>query len=196
MVRFKIDGSRLMVESPYHPSFPAAARRLGGTWDDRSRMWSFDVRDESRVRELTQRIYGEGGENSGRLYTVRLRSQGSWCVRHGGLYWGVRELAHATGRDSGARLGPGVVLLQGGFGSGGSRANWTTDVRDNTVVELKDVPEACLTMDSNDTDWEVLEAIEQSAADVPALSTERIRLLQRIAEIDQVLSHEVSPVKE
>lgn len=49
-----------------------------------------------------------------------------------------RTIARAWGRDSGAKLGDGVVKLQGRVGSGGSMKNWETVV--DADVVLHDCP--------------------------------------------------------
>jgi hypothetical protein len=52
---------RIAVSTPYHPNFPARARKLGGEWDAARRVWMFDAGDEARVRRLCQEIYGADG---------------------------------------------------------------------------------------------------------------------------------------
>jgi hypothetical protein len=53
-----------------------------------------------------------------------------------------REVARAFGRDSGAKLGPDVVVRAGGFHSGGSRKNWRITVKDGTSFDLLRLPVA------------------------------------------------------
>jgi hypothetical protein len=133
---------RIAVQSPYHPEFPAAARNLGGKWDARSKTWCFDARDESRVRELCCSIFGTDGRADTKLVTLRVTVSAPWFTYTGSLFLAGRQIARAIGRDSGARLGEGVVILSGkGAGSGGSR-NRTTIMRAETIFELRDVPHA------------------------------------------------------
>ena len=56
---FERDG-KIAVRSPYHPQFPARARQLGGAWDAGRLIWLFDARDEERVRELCEEVFGPG----------------------------------------------------------------------------------------------------------------------------------------
>ncbi|GAN46095.1 hypothetical protein ABID82_001607 [Methylobacterium sp. PvP062] len=49
-----------------------------------------------------------------------------------------RLIARAFDRDSGAKLGDGIVLLSGNVTSGGSRANWKTIV--SATVVIHDTP--------------------------------------------------------
>jgi len=122
MVTIQIDSSKLSVKAPYHPDFPAKARSLGGKWDNV--MWNFDARDETRVRALCMEIYGEDDASAADLVTARVHVNKSWWECNKGLYFAGRCIAYATGRDSGARLGGGVVVLNGKFSSGGSAKNW------------------------------------------------------------------------
>ena len=60
------EDGRLVVNSPYHPNFPARARSLGGDWDPERRVWLFDASDGDRVRTLCREIYGTEGPASDR----------------------------------------------------------------------------------------------------------------------------------
>ncbi len=55
------EDGRIAVSSPYHPSFPARARSLGGIWNAARRVWVFDAADHDRVRLLCREIYGTDG---------------------------------------------------------------------------------------------------------------------------------------
>ena len=51
----------IAVTTPYHPSFPARARSLGGIWDAALRVCIFDAADQDRVPTLCREIYGTDG---------------------------------------------------------------------------------------------------------------------------------------
>lgn len=146
-----LGGNAITVSTPYHPDFPRRARSLGGKWN--SALWVFDARDESRVRQLCREIYGEDGETpQGDLVTLRatFSDRSRLSVRGAGIYIAGRCIARAYSRDSGARLGEGVVMIEGTAGSrgsdavrsGGSRANWETIIDGPCVIEIRDVPRA------------------------------------------------------
>ncbi|MGB9647228.1 MAG: DNA repair protein RadC [Stellaceae bacterium] len=59
------EDGRIAVSSPYHPNFPAGARRLGGIWNPARRVWVFDSADHDRVRSLCREIYGTDGQEHG-----------------------------------------------------------------------------------------------------------------------------------
>ena len=188
----KGENGGLATRTPFHPAFPARARKLGGRWD--GKYWTFDARDESRVRELCREIYGTDGEDEAASDRVTVRvtvGGGGWNARRQGLYLCGREVARAFGRDSGAKLGEGVVVLEGGFTSGGSVKNWETQARPGTVFEMRDVPRRAVAAVGNGTDdgltLEVIEEHIDRDVDKDALRAERERLLARVAEIDNLL---------
>ena len=109
-------------------------------------------------------------------------------------------MARAYGRDSGAKIGEGVVFLEGGASSGGSVKNWYTTIKKGSVFEVRDVPrakaEAFLEDDSgrigDDADpqtkklsiqgraIEVVEIIEEPSQE-EALKKEKAAIEERIA---------------
>jgi hypothetical protein len=138
-------GDQILVESPYLSAFVSGARRLNGKWTGSS--WSFGARHEERVRDLCRTVYGTDGEDGVELVTVRVTMEKQeWdCVERGryavSLEGFGRVLATAKGRDSGAVLGEGVVIVEGaGFISGGSRKNFAVGINSGSVFEVENVP--------------------------------------------------------
>lgn len=135
------NGGKVHVEAPYHPEFPSRARQIGGKWN--GKLWAFDPRDESRVRDLCVAIYGDDGSPQ-ELVTVQIVIEDdallAYANRTDTLWCCGRQVARVLGRDSGARLGEGVVVTEGRFVSGGSRKNPLLLTKGRTVVEVRDVP--------------------------------------------------------
>ncbi|HAM57562.1 MAG TPA: hypothetical protein DCQ64_19975 [Candidatus Rokubacteria bacterium] len=195
-VNIHITGSVLRVVAPYNSNFVAAAKRLGGKWSDGA--WTFDARDDARVRALCVETYGTDGQTSD-LVTLRI----AWSERSAAAQDVVsvrgRTIARATGRDSGAKLGDGIVVLAGGFGSGGSHKNWETTVWDGTVVLVRDFPRAAAmdlvaktaTGETKKRAYTIEVEAEAVVVDREALAAERARLVARLAEIDGLLASEV-----
>jgi hypothetical protein len=178
-------GSELFVDTPYNSRFVKAAKDMGGKWNGGN--WKFDARDEQRVRELCMATYGSDGVTSD-LVTLRITLGPGDGEYAGPVELHGRTIARALGRDSGAKLGDGVVLLEGGFSSGGSVKNWRTTVKEGTTVLVRDfprIPAEALVADGDRT-----AQIEQEApvVDHTALREERERLVNRLAEIDAVLA--------
>jgi len=193
-VRIERKGTSLAVTCPYNPGFGRKAKEIAGQWDSNGKTWNFDVRNEELVRNLLIDVYGTDDSATAELVSVKLVitlpdeeecQVGPTC---GVLVIAGRVVAAASGRDSGARLGEGVVVVSGGFKSGGSMKNWATMAKPNTVVILHDVPRAVA--EKAVSNWEEGSGIVpgQPRVDIEALKTERERLLARVAEIDVIVS--------
>lgn len=182
------NASRLAVFSPYHPTFPANAKRLGGRWDAGRKVWHFDPRDEQRVRELCRETFGDDGTaDKTDLVSVRIKLSEHPDRRDSDIGFTAcgREVCRVWGRDSGAKFGDGVVVVAGSVSSGGSRKNpclsWSADA----VIELRDVPRAVAERESVKPGVEIVEQESVEAA------TDRIRAeLVRAATAKAVKSFE------
>lgn len=143
-----IEGT-LHVVTPFHPEFPARARKLSGKYHRDPPHWLFDRRQEKRVRELCRDIFGSDGTPGEPTVCIRLQ-----CVRaieqsQMSVFFAGRMIARAFGRDSGVRLGPKVVSVGGEddheqVTSGGSQKNWKTLIQPGAELEVYDLPEAAL----------------------------------------------------
>lgn len=137
-VKVEQSGNYLSVTSPYNPDFPASARHLGGRWDAGRKVWSFDARDESAVRQALRETYGTDGSAPVQLVTIRVRIPDASTDE----YWACgRRIARRVSRDEDVRLGDGVVIVAGGFAdSGGSAKHPRLSPLAGTVLEVRDVP--------------------------------------------------------
>ncbi len=176
----------ICVVSPYHPDFAPAAKKLNGKWNADKRQWCFDARDAERVGELCIRIYGTDGQTpTGDLVTVRLTCvEGDFACKTG-IYFAGRCIAYATSRDSGAKLGEGVVFLKGNADSAGSAKNWRTDVAKGSVLEIRDVPRRAIPEISEPYTIEIIEPAHSEK--ITGLQAEHAKLMARAAEIDAEL---------
>ena len=169
------DSKSIEVHSPYHPDFPSRARDLGGKWNSRAELWSFDARDEEHVRALLRDIYGSDGSGEEvATVTVRHRVSGRESDSPKLFLFG-REIASKFGRDSRPSLGQGVVIVEGGFPTRGGSRNYPKLRGAGTVLEIRDVPASLIPTDDPDT-WVV------GATDVA-----REGLVARIAELEAEL---------
>lgn len=135
-VTIKIDDGKVVVQSPYHPDFPPAARQLGGKW--RNSCWNFAAKDEARVRALCQDIYGTDGSP---VETVTLRLVGGFEGDTSEWYLAGRQIARKRYRDCCPDQGDGVVVIHGEFlERGGSRNYPKITYTKDLVVEIRDVP--------------------------------------------------------
>ena len=188
----------LSVLSPYNSLFVADARKLAGRWQ--TPCWTFDVRNEEAIKKILRRAYGVTTINSDGscqldVVSVRIHYPEADSRHQGGFTAQGRTIATATGRDSGATLGEGVVLESGDFDSGGSMKNWTTCVEADTFVVLHDFPRHAAEWfvahkdDENSLCLEILQPAQPAEGlDKASLRAERERLMERIAEIDLLLT--------
>jgi hypothetical protein len=190
IVTISVVGSQLSVTAPYNSNFVRFAKRCTAKYQTGGEWW-FDARDEARVREACLRYYGSDGHLVD-VVTLRVTWPVEASTWHGPIAVFGRPVASATGRDSGARLGNGIVLLEGGFGGGGSRINWTTEAWAGTVVLVRDFPRAMAEqLILSEPDRYALEP-EKPVIDREALEAERESLMRRLTEIDAMLLEAVS----
>ena len=136
---------RVTLSAPYHPDLPARAKSLGGRWHSASKSWSFDARDEERVRALAVEVYGavEGDETA--VVSLRVKLSGSYDEVYAGddsVWVAGREIARRLGRDMPVQLGRGVVVVDGNFSTSAGSRKSPAVMRGgpHVVLELRDVP--------------------------------------------------------
>lgn len=181
------DGTSLIVHTPYDPKFPDRAYYLGGRFEDLGRSWTFDARDERRVRELVREIYGTDGSDADAEKLVSVRLDLDEVPGYGEIRLAGRRIAWRPARDERVRLADGVVVIKGGFSpAGGSRNNPSPSYLPGTVLEVRDVPlSVARKMTDEAPGAEIVNAI---AVERSALLAERDRLVARLAAIDVRLS--------
>lgn len=163
------DGSqKLQLSSPYHPDLPAKAKALGGRFNYDTKLWYFDLRDSERVRAMCVEIYGIDPLSETPLPTKTIRVALDKVNTYGQTLWlGGKEIAHRPARDSAVRLGPGVVIIEGGFaGRGGSAKYPDLAPKEGTVLEIRDLPEAIIP--NLDLAPDAYTIVEDAPAPVPA----------------------------
>ena len=110
---------RIAVCTPYHPSFPARARGLGGIWDSAQRVWIFDAADHDRVRSLCREVYGTDGPENGGVGAARFldaprraRSEFAEPASPVPHYYGHRRRLRERMIEAGAESLPDYELLE------------------------------------------------------------------------------------
>lgn len=188
-----------VANTPYHRDFAARAKEIGGRWNANRGVWTFDRRDDARVRALVKSLFGiDGSEPEGDLVTVRVKVRRHEVnLRLGGYaeFAGLR-IAERRYRDSAVKLAAGVILVEGQFdGSGGSTRYPEIDAADNVVVEIRDLPRAALDVEDADS-YEIVSETVPADGEANAETDERARLtaerealLARLAEIDALLGN-------
>lgn len=106
---------------------------------------------------------------------VRITAKEDNCRKFAVVFMN-EKVAVAFGRDSGAKIGYGVRMIEGEIGSGGSRANWYCVVREDSVFELEVDKEAFEKNKNRIKKWEI-EVIEEFS-----ITEERSRLLKDVED--------------
>ena len=191
MEHFEIvySGTRAEVYAPFHPEFVAALKRAGGRWDSQKRTWVVSAAAVDTIRARMRAIDGRDDTEEPKRVDVRLTFTSSLYESCGPIFLLGKEVAKATGRDSGARIGPDACFACGTPTSGGSAKNWYTCIQEGSVCILAGVPESMAVKDNLPEGVE-LEIIQSSSVDREALEAERKKLLDRLAEIDAILGRE------
>lgn len=177
----------IAVSAPYNEDFIAGARRLHGKWVRDAGEWLFDPLVEKEVRELIGNAY-HIGDSGGRTVTANIRLT-ALCEMHeerAGIAFQGFPICRATGRDSGAKLEAGVMLVSGKIGSGGSMRYWETVVYDGATFVIRGIPEDAAKSYKGDA-WKVEIISEDTDEKRKSLTEEKARLLARVAEIDEML---------
>jgi hypothetical protein len=117
----------------------SAAASQGGKWDSARKMWSIDERNVDAVRQVLREIYGMD-DTPTELVSVRVKTLVSIYADRGPITIFGRVVANATGRDSGARIGEGVVFVTGNAKSGGSTKYWETIISEDSEFIIHDIP--------------------------------------------------------
>jgi hypothetical protein len=114
----------------YNAELVKKCKNLGGKWCEDSKAWIFDQMVEQLVDDLDD-LYNGDLVVCDVVFRYGAEEKGTPITLYG------YPMAKASGRDSGAFVYDDVVLLQGGFDSGGSMKNWLTVVDDETTVRIK-----------------------------------------------------------
>ncbi|KAA6329769.1 hypothetical protein EZS27_021455 [termite gut metagenome] len=135
-IKLEIIGEEVKVTSPFNGNFVKKAKNYQGKW--KSEAWWFSVNQIEYVRKAMIEIYGLTGEESYETCTLIVEGfSASEMLSPVSLF--NRTIAAAHGRDDGAKLGEGIILLEGEVTSGGSVKNWKTCV-ENATFEILDFP--------------------------------------------------------
>lgn len=133
-ITVRTQAKTVTVTAPYHPDFVTGARNLGGKWNKPD--WTFDARDEQRVRELCVTVYGTDGSA-----TETVDVQVSVDHRSDNPFFAYgREIAVRKGRDVRVTLGAGVVVIEGTFESSCGSSKYPKLTNGTVTLEVRDVP--------------------------------------------------------
>ena len=179
---------KILVHCPYNTKFILGAKKLAGKWLPDEKAWSFSTQHEDLVRALCHKWFGTDGTVPPDLVDVQIAYREARSEEEGPVTIFGRVVARARGRDTTARLGEGVVFVEGKTFSRGDHKGWRTIVGEGSVVRMTGVPRA-LAASQVPSGIEVSIIEPATSLDKTArLQAERLRLVARIAEIDAAIT--------
>lgn len=191
-IKVEIKNGKAYITSPYNVDFIRRIKLSGGKWSTVSNRWYVPEPALPAVRAMMMEVYGETDEGPASEYATLvikyLERVSRTCEP---VMLAGRVIASAWSRDGGAKVGDNVAFIAGGPTSGGSAKNWTTEVKEGSVVEIYYMPlnKAEELVKSHPSYIEV--SIKGApVVDKDALKAEREQLVKRIAEIDALLADE------
>lgn len=185
--KITIQDSKALIFSPYNPTFVTKVKsQLDGTWNATLKAWSINANDVDLARDLMVKIYGRSDQDT-ELVDVKVKILEELFKNRAPIVFLGRVIAAATGRDSGAKVGEGVVLKSGNIGSGGSAKNWYTEISAGTEIIIHDLPLCLASGKLSNCEIEILEKPAKESKE--NLLEEKQKLLLKIAEIDAKLQN-------
>lgn len=187
MLKITIDNGVARVFTPYNATFVSKIKTIGGRkWDAAAGCWTVPESEIGVVRKHMMDVYGETDQvdDVDRVTLMVKFNKMEYEVCKSIVMFG-KTIVRATGRDSGARTGDDVALIEGGIGSGGSVKNWHSIAYAGAVLKVRNVPRTAIGMTGG---YDVtVEEVKDVTPDRTALIEEREKLLARLAEIDKLL---------
>ena len=181
------EDNRAAIQSPYNPDFVSRIKKMGGRWDSSNKVWTVDERDIDAVRAVMREIYGMD-DMPADLVSVQVRVNSAMYGPRKPITMFGKTVASAFGRDSGARLGDGVVFIKGKADSGGSVKNWDTVIVADSEIILHDISRTAVESGIDVPEGIEYEIIETSTNNrKEKLGKEKASLLARLAEIEKEL---------
>lgn len=191
-IQVEIKNGKAYISSPYNVEFIRRIKLSGGKWSTVSNRWCVPEPALSVARDIMMDVYGETDESPAPEYvTLEIKYLESVSETCGPVTLAGRVIASAWSRDGGAKVGDNVAFIAGRPTSGGSRNNWTTEIKEGSIVEIYYMPlnKAQNLVESHPRCMEV--SIKGAPViDKDALKAEREHLLKRVAEIDALLEKE------
>lgn len=174
------------VYTPYNPDFVKKIKGIGGAkWNDSQKCWSIPETAVEAVREIMADIYGYSDVKENETVSLKITFNKAIHSERSDVVLFGKVLAHAYGRDSGARVGDDVAYISGGATSGGSVKNWDSVVREGSVAILSNVNKSVY--EKAETEYDITVEVIKAKEDKQSLLEEKERLLKRIIEIEKLL---------
>lgn len=189
-MKIEIKDGIAKIYTPYSAEFVRKLKKNvgGASWDFGGKYWTVPESAADSVRNIMREVYGYSDIDENETVTLRLTFYEDVSSERSDVIMYGKVLAHAYGRDSGAKVGDGVVCEKGEVTSGGSSNHWKSIVKEGAVLLLCDVNKNIYEKEKNNSEYDVDTKLVEKSIDKFQLKQEKIRLLKRIEEIDALLA--------
>ncbi len=185
-MKIKLKDGKANVYTPYNPDFVKKIKGIGNAkWNSSEKCWVVPETAIEAVREIMDEVYGYSDIKENETVTLKVKFREEVSEYRSDVVLFGKVLAHAYGRDSGARIGDDVAYVSGGATSGGSVKNWYSIVKEGSVVILSNVNK--LVYEKSETEYNITVELLKTKVNKQGLLEEKERLLKRIAEIENIL---------
>ena len=179
----------ISVQSDYNRVFVELARNLAGKWNETSKAWVFDIRDEADVLEACYLAYGEDGFRQKFCDIKMTLPSGMESEDHTLILFG-RRIATAFSTSGPVKWASPVVVKTGAIVCSRRYRDEIVEVEAGTTIILRDLSrplvDKCIA--ENAYGDAVIEILPDTRDCVRAnLMAERDALLARLTEINQLL---------
>ena len=186
-MKIEVKDGKAYIYTPYNAEFVKRLKGVGGSkWDPEKKCWSVPENSVDAVRQVMSDIYGYTDISANETVTLRITFNSRAQETRGDVVLYGKVVAHACGRDSGARAGDDVAFIVGMPEGGGGAKNWVSAVESGSVVILNSVNKNIYAKEKPAYDVTV-EVMSTANTDRDSLIKERQRLMNRIEEIDRIL---------
>lgn len=188
MINIKCCDGEAKIFTPYNKEFITNIKTIGAAkWNPREGCWVVPESSVDLVRDFMLKIYGYSDISDNEQVDIRVTFNKEYYEERESIYLFGKVIARAFGRDSGAKIGNDVTLLDGRVYSGGSIKYWTTNIEAGTKMIIRNVSKKLLEeYDFEDETFLSIEKLE-TAPNKKKLIEEKNQLLKRITEIDKQL---------
>lgn len=193
MSEFRIENcgdGKIAVYTPYDKKFVEAIKNIGSArWNGEA--WTVPIDYTDNVRGIMKDIYGRDDRSTGETVDCEIEFLQSYYVGKAAVVMFGKTIARAWGRDSGAKVGDDVMLIEGDINSGGSVKNWETRVYAGAKFIVKNVPKARFEKEKSEYQDEyginTKITVVSKKIDKNALFEEKAKLEKRLAEIKELI---------
>ena len=177
----------IQVNTQYNPNFIYEAKQIGGRFNGDTKCWEFDIRNQDLVKKILLSIFGTDGRNNN-LVDVVIKVNKKLTSEREPIYLAGRMIAQARGRDTGATIADGVAFINKKPQSGGSRQYWTTEITQDSIFKIFDLPEGALKLldEYESIEYEVISKRFSKEDELIQLKAELEQITNRIAELEAI----------